>query len=138
MITFVICAMDEYLASLIQEKCFGTKSWDYSTMKGNLHGRINFIFLFAWSIIGVLWCQYYPNILNFIFDLLNQINLLPEITSICFLFMIYDCYISIVASYRQKLRRRGIKPKNKYEKWLDKKYNDEALKKIYANAKRVE
>ena len=49
--------------------------------------------------------------------------------------MVYNCYISIVASYRQKLRRNGIKPKNKYEEWLDKKYNDEFLIKIYTNAK---
>ena len=27
-ITFIICAVDEYLSSVFQEKCFGTKSWD--------------------------------------------------------------------------------------------------------------
>ena len=137
-ITFFISAIDEYLSSLFQEKCFGTKSWDYSNMKGNINGRINLLFLLGWSIIGILWCKYYSNILNTIFSLLNNINLLNEITFICFILLIYDCYISIVASYRQTSRRRGIKPRNKYEKWLDKKYNDEFMQKIYANAKRVE
>lgn len=137
-VTFLICAVVEYLASVIQEKCFGTKSWDYSTMKGNLHGRINLIFLVGWSLVGILWCQYYPTILNFIYQILNSINLLKEITLIFFIIILYDCYISITASYRQKLRRRGIKPQNKYEAWLDQKYSDERLLKIYANAKKIE
>ena len=137
-ITFLICAIDEYIASVIQEKFFGTKSWDYSAMKGNLHGRINLLFLLAWSVVGILWCKYYPSILGFIFRVMNEINLLNELTLVFFIFMIYDCYISAVASYRQKLRRRGIKPLNKYEEWLDRKYNDERILKVYANAKRVE
>lgn len=136
-ITFIICGIVEYISSFIQEKCFGTKSWDYSKMLGNINGRINILYLVAWSIIGVLWCKYYPIIISFIAITLSSINLLNEITLICFIFMLYDCFISIVATYRQKLRRKGINPKNKYEVWLDKKYNDEVLNKIYANAKVV-
>lgn len=137
-ITFFICAIDEYLSSIIQEKCFGTKSWDYSMMKGNLNGRINLIFLLGWSTIGIFWCKYYPNIIAFILNLLNNIGLKNELTLIFFVFMSYDCYISIIASYRQKLRRQGIRPQNKYEEWLDKKYSDERMLKIYVNAKMVE
>ena len=81
-ITFLICAVDEYLSSVFQEKCFGTKSWDYSKMKGNLKGIINLLLLSAWSIVGILWCKYYKKILNVIFGLLNGANLLNEITFI--------------------------------------------------------
>lgn len=133
-ITFLICGIVEYLSSFIQEKAFGTKSWDYSKMVGNLHGRVNLLYLLLWSILGIFWCKYYPLMINLIFKILSSINLLNEITIICTILMIYNCYISIVASYRQKLRRKGIKPKNKYELWLDKKYSDEVLIKIYANA----
>lgn len=137
-VTFFICAVVEYISSLFQEKVFGTKSWDYSKMIGNLHGRINLLYLSLWSIMGIGWCKYYPRIINLIFEALTSINLLNEVTIIAFILMLYNCYISIIASYRQKLRRRGIKPRNQYELWLDKKYNDEVLEKIYANAKAID
>lgn len=137
-ITFFICAIVEYISSVCQEKCFGTKSWDYSKMIGNLHGRINLLYLSAWSIMGIFWCKHYQKIINIIIGLLSSINLLSEITILSLIFMLYDCYISAIASYRQKLRRKGIKPQNKYELWLDTKYSDEILEKIYANAKVIE
>ena len=136
--TFLICSIVEYVSSVCQEKCFGTKSWDYSKMIGNLHGRINFLYLSLWSIMGIFWCKYYKSIINIILGLLLSINLLNEITILFLIFMIYICYISAIASYRQNSRRKGIKAKNKYEEWLDHKYNDEFLSKIYANAKVVE
>ena len=49
LIIFLICAIVEYISSVCQEKCFGTKSWDYSKMIGNLHGRINLLYLSLWS-----------------------------------------------------------------------------------------
>lgn len=136
--TFAICGIVEYVSSFLQEKCFGTKSWDYSNMIGNLNGRINILYLTAFSIIGVLWCKYYKIIINFLITILDSTNLLKEITIICFIFMLYNCYISIIASYRQRLRRNGIDPRNRYEVWLDNKYNDEKLIKVYANIKFLE
>lgn len=138
MTTFIICGIVEYISSVFQEKMFGTRSWDYSNMIGSLNGRINILYLTAFSLIGVLWCKYYKIVINVIITCLNNINLLNSITIISFIFMVYNCFISIVASYRQKLRRKGIKPKNKYEIWLDKKYNDERLVKVYANIKVIE
>lgn len=137
-ITFLICGIVEYISSLFQEKIFGTKSWDYSKMIGNLHGRINVLYLSIWSIMGIFWCNYYKKIINIIIIPLIKINLLPEITILFFIFTLYNCFISICASYRQKLRRNGIEPKNKLEIWLDTKFNDDRMKKIYANAKIVE
>lgn len=136
--TFIICSIVEYLSSIFQEKCFATKSWDYSKMKGNIHGRINLLYLLIWSILGILWCDYYKILIDFLVKLINKTNLLNEITIMCVILMFYNCYISFIASYRQKLRRKGLKPRNKYEEWIDKKYNDQTMKKIYTNAKYIE
>ena len=46
--------------------------------------------------------------------------------------------ISLAAMIRQKLRRNNIVAKNRFEVWLDKKYPDDVLKKIYANSMIVE
>ena len=137
-ITFLICAIVEYISSYCQEKCFETKSWDYSKMIGNLHGRINILYLSIWSIMGIFWCKYYQKIINIIIIPLTNLNIISEITILFFIFTLYNCFISICASYRQKLRRKEINPKNKFEIWLDKKFNDERLNKIYANAKVIE
>ena len=88
--------------------------------------------------MGVFWCKYYKTIINIIIIPLTKINLLVEITILFFTFTLYNCIISICASYRQKLRRKGIKAKNKFEIWLDINFNDHRLNKIYANAKIVE
>ena len=136
-ITFLICSVVEYMSSLFQEKCFSTKSWDYSKMIGNINGRINLLYLIAWSALGIFWCDNYKKLISLITNLLEKTEFMNEITIICLIFMIYNCYISFIASYRQKLRRKGIEPRNKYEEWLDRKYDDNKMKKIYANAKYV-
>lgn len=133
-LTFLICGVVEYLSSIFQEECFETKSWDYSEMFLNINGRVNILYLSIWSIMGIFWCKYSKMMLNFLFGLLIKIDLLYEITIISLIFMLYDLFISFVSVYRWKLRRKGIKARNRYELWLDKKYNDEKLKKIYANS----
>lgn len=133
-LTFLICGVVEYVSSIFQEECFETRSWDYSEMFLNINGRVNILYLSIWSIMGIFWCKYSRIMLNFLFDLLIKIGLLYEITIISLIFMLYNLFISFVSVYRWKLRRKGIKAKNRYELWLDKKYNDEMLKKIYANS----
>lgn len=133
-LAFLICGVVEYLSSIFQEGCFETKSWDYSEMFLNINGRVNILYLSIWSIMGIFWCKYSKIMLNFLFGLLIKIDLLYEITIISLIFMLYDLFISFVSVYRWKLRRRGIKARNRYELWLDKKFNDEKLKKIYVNS----
>ena len=130
LLTYIICAIVEYISSIFQEKCFNTKSWDYTNMLGNINGRINMFYLIAWSMIGVLWCNTYEILINAVL----KIPFINIITLILFIFLLFDCFISFEASHRQKLRRQRIKAKNKYEEWLDKTYNDKRLKKVYANA----
>ena len=130
LLTYIICAIVEYISSIFQEKCFNTKSWDYTNMLGSINGRINLFYLMAWSLIGVLWCNTYEILINIVL----KIPFINIITLILFIFLLFDCFISFEASHRQKLRRQRIKAKNSFEEWLDKTYNDKRLKKVYANA----
>ena len=130
LLTYIVCAIVEYVSSIFQEKCFNTKSWDYTGMKGNINGRINMFYLIAWSMIGVLWCNTYEILINTVL----KIPFINIISIILFIFLLFDCFISFVASKRQKERRQRIKAKNAFDEWLDKTYNDKRLKKVYANA----
>lgn len=138
LLTFLICGGVEYISSLIQERYFGTKSWDYSKMKLNINGRVNLLYLLLFSILGIFWCNYYAIVIAHFTKFLDKFNLLNVGTLLFLIFMIYNCVISVLASYRQKTRKNGVKAKNKLEYWLDKKFNDEYMKRIYANAKFIE
>lgn len=134
LITFIICFIVEYLSSLFQEKCFGMKSWDYSKMILNVNGRVNVIYLLVWSFLGILWVKYYALILNGIFLVLLKFKVLNLVAIFYLFYMILNCIISIIACYRQKMRIKKVKANNKFELWFDNHYNDDFMKKIYANA----
>ena len=138
LVTFIVCGIVEYLSSVFLEKCLSFKSWDYTNFVLNLHGRVNLLYLLAWSFIGVVWCKIYPRIINGTYNLIDNKLIYNIISIICIILMLYNCFISFVASYRQKKRRKGIEPRNNCEKWLDKKYTDEYLKKVYTNATFIE
>lgn len=133
-ITFLIGGIVEYFSSMFQEKVTGTLSWDYSKMKFNLHGRINFVYLIGFGLFGIIWGTIYPEFLDLFYKLFSNENILKTVTVLMAVFMGYNMFISLVAMIRQKNRRKGILAKNRFEVWLDNKYTDEYLKKVYANS----
>ena len=132
--SFLIGGLVEYFSSLFQEKVTGTISWDYSDMKFNLHGRVNLVYLIGFGLFGLLWFMIYPDFLNILHKIFGNNNLFMVISLVMMFFMIYNMFISLVAMIRQKKRRDGYLAKNKFEVWLDNKYPDKFLKKIYANS----
>lgn len=50
----IICTVLEYLVSLLLEKVFKMKIWDYSTYPLNLHGRVWIGYTIAWGVLSVL------------------------------------------------------------------------------------
>ena len=63
--------------------------------------------------------------------------LLLILTIILMIFMTYDLTISALAADRQSERIENIPPSNKLEKYLDKRYPDEYMDKIFNNRKYV-
>lgn len=127
----------EFFCSLFQEAVFGTRSWDYTGDPFCIAGRANVLFACGWGILGVLFMK---GILPF-FD--KMIEKIPNtsgliVTWALLFFMGFNIFLSATAVKRQSDRREGIKPKNSYEQYLDRKYTDDVLKKIYANMKAVE
>ena len=134
LVAFIIGGIVEYFSSLFQEKVTGTLSWDYSDMKFNLHGRINFVYLMGFGLFGILWGSIYPKFLDCLYNIFNTEGILIIVTVLMSIFMGYNIFISLVAMIRQKKRRNKVAAQNKFEIWLDIKYSDDFLKKIYANS----
>ena len=115
----------------------GTKSWDYSNVIFNLHGRTSLFHATSWGIMSLLFYELVLPVLQkskkYLYN--KKIRAIVIFVSI---FVIIDCTISIFACLRQNDRRKNIVPRNKIEEILDKLYPDDFLNKIYNNAVIVE
>ncbi|MBQ4584008.1 MAG: putative ABC transporter permease [Bacilli bacterium] len=129
----LISTIIEYISSFLQEKIFATKSWDYTKFPVNLNGRVNLIYSILFGLVTTI--AYKLFLLPFItFFAKIKVKLFLIIISIGeLIFLLYDIIISFIAVYRMKERRNNITRNNKFWTYIDNKYNDNYLKKVYAN-----
>jgi len=134
---FLISTIIEFVSSFLQEKIFATKSWDYKDFAFNLCGRVNLLYAIMFGLVALLSYQFVLLPITNLFMSL-EINKFIIILSFCvLLFMLFDFVISFIAVYRMKERKRKIKREGKFWAFIDKKYNNEYLKKVYANMEDV-
>lgn len=136
LVTAVLGGIVEYMCSLLQEKIFGTISWDYSSLMFNLHGRTSLLHCTYWGIAGVIYIVYLDPFLEDLKEKINQ-NKLKAITVLFAFFMIFNISISCVAANRQLERRNNIPASSTLDEFLDKHYPDSYMDKIFANKKEV-
>lgn len=135
-ITMILGGVTEYICSYVQEKVFGTISWDYSNLMLNVNGRTSLLHCTYWGIAGIL---YYTNIKPMTEKLKQKIyeNNIKVITIIVSIFMFFDIGITCIAANRQTERRNNILPENRIDIFLDKYYPDEYMDKVFANKKEI-
>lgn len=136
LITMILGGITEYLCSFIQEKAFGTISWDYSYLPFNINGRTSLLHCIYWGIGGVLYITYIEPLLNKMIDKTNM-KAFDLITIILSIFIVFDISISWMAADRQTERKNNIKPENHLDLFLDKTYPDEYMNRIFNNKKDV-
>ena len=127
----------EYLCSFFQEIFFGSVSWDYSGLLLNLNGRTSLQYCIYWGIIAVFFLKtVYPLLLKMEKYVDNKKIII--VSYLLLVFVVFDVWISCVATARQNARAEGIPPASKFDEFLDKTYPDEFLDKIYNNRKNIE
>lgn len=135
-LSMILGGITEYLCSFLQEKIFGTVSWDYSGWIFNINGRTTLIHCTYWGIAGLLYNKYIDSLIPKIEKLVEK-----DITKIIAfgvaVLMIFNISISSMAAIRQKYRNENIMPQNKIDEFLDANYPDEYMDKIFANKKNV-
>ena len=136
LITMILGGITEYLCSFIQEKAFGTISWDYSYLPFNINGRTSLLHCIYWGIGGVLYITYIEPLLNKMIDKKNM-KAFDLITIILSIFIVFDISISWMAADRQTERKNDIEPQNHLDLFLDKNYPDEYMNRIFNNKKDV-
>ena len=124
----------EYMVCFLQEKITGQVSWDYSKQLLNINGRTTIPIMLFWGFLTVLLVSYvYPFISKYIEKM--PYNLGGFLTKVCLVFMIINCLISWGAVIRQGFRIRGAKQYTIIDKFFDKYYPDDYLRKKYPNMK---
>ena len=136
LITMILGGITEYLCSFIQEKAFGTISWDYSYLPFNINGRTSLLHCIYWGIGGVLYMTYIEPLLNKLIDKTNM-KAFDLITIILSIFIVFDISISWMAADRQTERKNNIEPENHLDLFLDENYPDEYMNRIFNNKKDV-
>ena len=93
-LSIFVCGLLEYMTSLVMEKLFNARWWDYSSRKFNINGRICLENLIPFGIAGTLilhWIN--PLVVN----LYNQIPSTPKIILVSILTLIIT--IDYIVSY---------------------------------------
>jgi uncharacterized membrane protein len=83
----------EYATSLIMEKIFRTRWWDYSHMKFNINGRVALRNSLGFGVVGILIVYVFRHVNNAIFDFLPEKALIVMSLGLLALFVI-DSIIS--------------------------------------------
>lgn len=136
LITMLLGGITEYVCSFIQEKAFGTVSWDYSYLPFNINGRTSLLHCIYWGIGGVLYITFLEPLIINISKKIN-IKFINLITIIISIFIIFDITITWKAAERQTERKNNIGPENHVDLFLDKYYPDEYMDRIFNNKKDV-
>lgn len=136
LLAMLLGGITEYLCSFLQEKIFGTISWDYSNWILNINGRTTLIHCTYWGIAGILYISYIEPILPKL-EALTRKNGTKMLAGGMAILMFFNITISSLAAIRQKYRNENVEPQNKLEEFLDEKYPDEYMDKVFANKKQV-
>ena len=122
----------EYVCSWAQEMAFGSRSWDYSEMPFNLNGRICLEYAIFWGVLGVLWIKsVYPRMAKLILRLPNRAGTI--ITWLTVAFLGINSVVTLAAVTRWSQRVKGEAPSNAVEEFIDQRFPDERMERIFAN-----
>lgn len=124
----------EWLCSFIQEKVFGSISWDYSNYFLNIGGRTSLFHAICWGFIGLAFVKLISPLL------LTTVKYLQSkkgwiLTIIVGIFLSIDIILSILAGIRYDERQKGIKANNVLRETLDNWYPDSYMYEVYPNMK---
>ncbi len=134
--SFILGGITEYLCSYIQEKIFGTISWDYSEWIFNINGRTTIFHCTYWGIAGLLYVKYIEPIIPKIEEFIKSHKIKIMTTSVA-IFMVFNITISSMAAIRQKERLDEIPANSSVDIFLDNVYPDEYMDQVFENKKNV-
>ena len=106
-LAILICGSLEYVASVMMEKLFHARWWDYSTKRFNLNGRVCADTLIPFGLLGLIMTYWGKPTLFRLFALLPETAL--EIICLSLLaLMLIDCAVSAWALIRIRMGSENV------------------------------
>ena len=128
----VIGSAVEYVCSFVQELVFGSRSWDYSGHPFNLNGRICLEYAIFWGVLGVLWVKgLYPLVAKWILKLPSRAGRI--LTATLLVFFVINAAATVLAIARWAQRIDGIGASGAFWEFIDTRFNDTRMEKIFPN-----
>lgn len=135
--SMLLGGITEYVFSYIQEKLFGTVSWDYSNLLFNINGRTSLLHCTYWGIFGIIFVKYLlPHLSKF--EAYSKNKKFRFATAIFILVMSINISISYLAGVRNCERKQNIIADNIIEEFIDENYSEEFIDKLYARKIKIE
>lgn len=134
--SMILGGITEYLCSYIQEKVFGTVSWDYSNWIFNINGRTTLIHCTYWGFAGLLYTSYIKPLIPKIEEFVKN-HKVKAMASMAAVFMVFNITISSMAAIRQNERINNIPASGNVDIFLDNMYPDEYMDEVFENKKHV-
>ena len=105
--SMILTCSVEYITSLILEKLFHAKWWDYSHMRFNFQGRVSLIGAAAFGVLSVILIKYIHPFIS------GRIRLLPQAVqifsaSVLFAVLFIDTYLNVHSLLRLDGRLKEI------------------------------
>lgn len=126
----------EYIGSFIQEWIFGSISWDYSNHFMNVNGRISLQMAIAWGILGIGFSKLLYPLLQKAFSRIEG-GYTGTFCIFLSIFMLANVLVSSAAVLRWRERTNGKPAGNSVEHYIDRRFNDERMHRIYKNMRFV-
>lgn len=129
----------EYICSVFTELVFGAVFWDYSGFAFNLGGRINLLYCFFWGIAAVVWLKgIYPPLSRWIEKIPKRLGTI--LFNVLIVFMLFNIAVSslALARYNERHSETADTELTDLDRFLDSRFDDERMERIYPNAVLVE
>lgn len=132
LVGFVAGSGVEYACAWLEDVFFGCKSWDYSSLPFNLHGRICLAYSLIWGILGVLWVKLcYPWLCGIFLKIPDKLG--KVFAWMAFSFLIINSIITLIAVFRWSQRINQIPPPGDFWAWIDQRFPDARMQSIFPN-----
>lgn len=122
----------EYACSWLQEVLFGACFWDYNHLPLNINGRVNLVFSLFWGVAAVAWVKGgYPLLRRAVGHIPPRLG--RPLTAALAVLMAANIALTGLALGRMDRRNLGQPARSRVEEFLDRRYPDERLRRIFTN-----
>lgn len=122
----------EQMTGMLMEGLFHAQSWTYLGLPDAITQWIAWRFLFAWGIIGLIWCRFImPEAIYKIGEPTTRFQ--HVFLTLVTIYLVLDIGMTVFCFARKTARDAGIAPATTFDQYVDSHYDDEFIANRFQN-----